>query len=73
MRDDPPRSCQACLKNAADENATIWSAYQQLETYQAELPSLFAFNEVLVVSDVVVKLRTSPGAVPPKAYPTARK
>ncbi len=39
------------LKNAADENATIWSAYQQLETYQAELPSLFALNEVLVVSD----------------------
>ena len=29
--------------------------------------------EVLVISDVVVKLRTSPGAVPPKPYPTARK
>jgi type I restriction enzyme, R subunit len=41
------------LKNAADEDATIWSAYQQLQTYQAELPTLFAFNGVLVVSDGV--------------------
>jgi type I restriction enzyme R subunit len=41
------------LKNAADEDATIWSAYQQLQTYQAELPTLFACNAVLVVSDGV--------------------
>jgi type I restriction enzyme R subunit len=41
------------LKNAADEDATIWSAYQQLQTYQAELPTLFAFNAALVVSDGV--------------------
>lgn len=39
------------LKNPADENATIWSAYQQLQTYKQEIPSLFTFNEVLVVSD----------------------
>ena len=36
------------LKNAADEDATIWTAFQQLQTYKAELPSLFAFNEVLM-------------------------
>jgi type I restriction enzyme R subunit len=41
------------LKNAADEEATIWSAFQQLQTYQAEIPSLFAPNSVLVVSDGV--------------------
>jgi len=41
------------LKNAADENATIWSAFQQLQTYKAEIPSLFAFNEMLVISDGV--------------------
>lgn len=41
------------LKNAADENATIWSAFQQLQTYQAEIPSLFATNGVLIVSDGV--------------------
>jgi type I restriction enzyme R subunit len=41
------------LKNPADENATIWSAFEQLQTYKAELPTLFAFNALLVVSDGV--------------------
>jgi type I restriction enzyme, R subunit len=41
------------LKNAADENATIWSAFQQLQTYKAEVPSLFAPNALLAVSDGV--------------------
>ena len=39
------------LKNPADEDATIWTAWQQLQTYKAELPTLFAFNEFLIVSD----------------------
>ncbi|MBK6919383.1 MAG: type I restriction endonuclease subunit R [Deltaproteobacteria bacterium] len=39
------------LKNLASENATIWGAIAQLETYKAEVPSLFVFNELLVVSD----------------------
>jgi type I restriction enzyme R subunit len=39
------------LKNPADEQATIWTAYQQLQTYHAEIPSLFHFNELLAVSD----------------------
>ena len=39
------------LKNPADEDATIWTAWQQLQTYKAELPTLFAFNELLMVSD----------------------
>jgi type I restriction enzyme, R subunit len=39
------------LKNPADEQATIWTAYQQLQTYQSEIPSLFHFNELLAVSD----------------------
>ena len=39
------------LKNAADEDATIWTAWQQLQTYKAELPALFSMNEALVVSD----------------------
>jgi type I site-specific restriction-modification system R (restriction) subunit len=39
------------LKNAADEDATIWSAYAQLQTYKAEIPSLLAYNAALVVSD----------------------
>ena len=41
------------LKNAADENATIWTAFQQLQTYKAEVPSLFATNALLVISDGV--------------------
>ncbi len=41
------------LKNAAAENATIWSAYQQLQTYQVEVPVLFAPNALLAVSDGV--------------------
>jgi type I restriction enzyme R subunit len=39
------------LKNPADENATIWSAFQQLQTYQVQITSLFATNAALVVSD----------------------
>ena len=39
------------LKNPADQNADIWSAYQQLQTYKDEVPDLFVFNEALVVSD----------------------
>ncbi len=41
------------LKNAADENATIWSAFEQFQTYKSELPMLFAFNTLLVISDGV--------------------
>jgi len=41
------------LKNPADENATIWTAFQQLQTYKDEIPSLFAYNEALVISDGV--------------------
>jgi type I restriction enzyme R subunit len=41
------------LKNAADESATIWAAFQQLQTYKAEVPSLFTTNALLVISDGV--------------------
>jgi type I restriction enzyme R subunit len=39
------------LKNLGDENATIKGAFQQLQTYKHEIPSLFVFNEVLGISD----------------------
>jgi len=39
------------LKNPADVQATIWTAYQQLQTYKQEIPSLFTYNEALVISD----------------------
>ena len=41
------------LKNPADENATVWSAFQQLQTYQAQVPALFVGNAVLLASDGV--------------------
>ncbi len=39
------------LKNAADAGATVWTAFHQLQTYMAEIPSLFACNAVLLASD----------------------
>ena len=39
------------LKNPTDEDATVWTAWQQLQTYKVELPSLFSMNEALIVSD----------------------
>ncbi len=39
------------FKNPSDSQATIWSAYNQLQTYKEITSSLFTFNEVLVISD----------------------
>lgn len=39
------------LKNPTDEKATIKSAFNQLQTYKNDIPSLFPYNEILVVSD----------------------
>ena len=39
------------LKNPTDEDATIWTAWQQLQTYRDDLPTLFSMNELLIVSD----------------------
>ena len=39
------------LKNAADEEATVWTAFNQLQTYKQQIPSLFTFNETLIISD----------------------
>lgn len=39
------------LKNAANENATIKSAFKQIETYKSSIPSLFTYNAFSVISD----------------------
>jgi len=39
------------LKNAVDENANLKSAFNQLQTYKQAIPSLFTYNELLIVSD----------------------
>ena len=41
------------LKNAASKHATIWSAFNQLQTYKQQIPSLFSCNEAMVISDGV--------------------
>lgn len=41
------------LKNAGDEQATVFTAFKQFLTYKDELPTLFASNELLVISDGV--------------------
>jgi type I restriction enzyme, R subunit len=39
------------LKNIGDENATVRGAYNQIQTYKKDIPSLFPYNEVVVISD----------------------
>lgn len=39
------------LKNATDENANILSAYKQIQTYKAIIPSLFTYNAICIISD----------------------
>jgi type I restriction enzyme R subunit len=39
------------LKNPANENTTVWSAFNQLETYKLLLPSLCRYNEIMIISD----------------------
>jgi len=39
------------LKNPADLNADIWKAFDQIQTYKAQTPDIFQYNEVLVISD----------------------
>ena len=39
------------LKNPVDENATIISAYKQIQTYKSVIPSLFTYNAICVISD----------------------
>ena len=39
------------LKNAANEGATVDGAFNQIQTYKSEIPSLFRTNAVLVISD----------------------
>jgi type I restriction enzyme R subunit len=39
------------LKNPADQEASIWKAYDQIQTYKEQIPDLFQFNEVLVIAD----------------------
>ena len=39
------------LKNPGDENADIWGAFNQLQAYKEDIPELFVYNELLVITD----------------------
>ena len=39
------------LKSAIKEKATIDKAYNQLQTYKKDIPSLFTYNEMMIISD----------------------
>jgi len=39
------------LKNPADENATINSAFRQIQTYKQAIPGIFTFNCFILISD----------------------
>ncbi len=39
------------IKNPADQHASIWKAYDQLQTYKEQIPDVFQANELLVISD----------------------
>ncbi|MCL4210258.1 MAG: HsdR family type I site-specific deoxyribonuclease, partial [Phycisphaerales bacterium] len=39
------------LKNPADETTTIRHAFNQIQTYKTDIPSLFTFNEIVAISD----------------------
>ena len=39
------------LKNPEDEQATITSAWNQLQAYKSQIPALFDTNELLIISD----------------------
>jgi len=47
------------LKNPGDENATLRGAFNQIQTYRHDVPSLFTANEVCVVSDGLGALMSS--------------
>lgn len=39
------------LKDPTDEQADVWKAYNQLQDYKQHIPTLFTYNELMVVSD----------------------
>ena len=39
------------LKNPADIDATIWDAYEQIQTYKEQITKLFYYNQALVIAD----------------------
>ena len=43
--------CVIELKDPTNQDATIYDAYNQLQTYKEQIPDLFVFNASLIISD----------------------
>ena len=41
------------LKNPTLENATTYSAFQQLQEYKKDIPEIFKYNQILVIGDLL--------------------
>lgn len=54
--------CVIELKNSADESATVETAFRQLQTYQDQVPRLFATNTALIASDGMTTLIGAAGS-----------
>ncbi|MFI8479133.1 type I restriction endonuclease subunit R [Pseudomonas sp. NPDC078700] len=39
------------LKNSADLHADIWKAFDQIQTYKEQIPDVFQYNQILLISD----------------------
>ncbi len=39
------------LKNPGDEKATVRGAFNQIQTYKQDIPTLFVYNELCIISD----------------------
>lgn len=57
------------FKDPTGHNADVWDAYQQLQEYKRVIPSLFAYNELLVVSDGLLTRVGSLSAGPDRFAP----
>ena len=57
------------LKNPGDENATLDGAFNQLQTYKTQIPSLFRTNAALVISDGIAARIGSLTAEPERFMP----
>lgn len=55
------------LKNAIDEKATIWAAYDQFQTYKHQIPSLYVHNALLCISDGI-EARVGSLTSPPERF-----
>jgi type I restriction enzyme R subunit len=41
------------LKNPTLENATIYTAFEQLQEYKKDIPEIFKYNQILVIGDLL--------------------